>query len=217
MRPLSQKTDAAGAAEKNTVGAAVKTIPRAPEKTAAEAAEKTAGAAADTSRPAPVLTPLTVIGRRVFVLRRGQLQAFQREEPHQRGTVESLQPQQEGGWKVPLRQACAKLLLWQALVKARVILAVLSFARSVKARFRKKKQSLEDSAVAAAVVRQMEQERAHIAVSRSQESADEIEQRQRSDAIRRPTQRQQEEPEQRIERLQYARENARVRRFLEEF
>ncbi|TMS33054.1 hypothetical protein L596_000836 [Steinernema carpocapsae] len=55
-----QKTDAAGAVEKNT----------------AEAAENTARAAAEMSRPTPVLTPLTVNGRRVFVLRRGQLQAL---------------------------------------------------------------------------------------------------------------------------------------------
>ncbi|TKR94873.1 hypothetical protein L596_009105 [Steinernema carpocapsae] len=47
-------------------------------------------------------------------------------------------------------------------------------------------------------------------------SADDIEQRQHLDAIRHAAQRMQEKPEERNERLQYARENARVRRFLED-
>ncbi|TKR69504.1 hypothetical protein L596_021653 [Steinernema carpocapsae] len=93
----AEKNDA-GAAEKKTSEATEKTV-EAPGKSAAEAAEqktaeKTAQAAAGTFRPAPALTPLTVNGRRVFVLRRGQLQALQREVSQQRGMTESLQPQQ---------------------------------------------------------------------------------------------------------------------------
>ncbi|TMS34699.1 hypothetical protein L596_002236 [Steinernema carpocapsae] len=177
-------------------GAAVKSAPGALKKTAAEAAEKTTGAAAETSRPAPVLTPLTINGRRVFVLRRGQPQALQREESQQKGQWSLCNLSKGEVWLLASSKPCFgrrrrpyfgdnfggghasagfsemngraesarvmeeevtvgssvltveshasadMLLLWQALVKARVLLGVLSFARSVKARFRKKQQSM---------------------------------------------------------------------------
>ncbi|TKR88789.1 hypothetical protein L596_012977 [Steinernema carpocapsae] len=94
------KKAAAEAAEKNATETAKKVAAEAAGRTAAEAAReqmRKSEEATEKFRPAPVLTPLTVNGRRVFVLRQGQLQALQREVSQQRGMTESLQPQQGGG------------------------------------------------------------------------------------------------------------------------
>ncbi|TKR61898.1 hypothetical protein L596_028948 [Steinernema carpocapsae] len=124
--------------EKNVAGSAKKAAAEAAEKNATEATKKVAAKAA--GGPLPKLpanrcrrarrTP----GKDVCLSRKKAKALCNLSE----GEVKMQEPKVPlsllvlvcSQWKVLLRRACTKLLLWKALVEARVLLGVLSFAQS---------------------------------------------------------------------------------------